>query len=464
MINEEGINEKTIINKNVINEIKINKRKNKDNIINENKIIEDEDKEEEKKKSIKKQEYKLTTNKINYHLTITIDDNYINFTLTPVNEIAYIYYKNKFSFKNIINILDLNIKAYNNLDKILELINDSFSKNKVLIKFDKNNNANILVKYPLGIKDYECLIPLKTADIDINKKFEIIFNEISLLKINRDSSIDDKIRNIETLLLNVKNYVNQKLQENQIIIDALEAKIQNNITNLEKNRKIINLLKLEIFKVNYSEMKNKIYDVFVGNDAKGKGFLTKIIDENDTFLFPVLITNSSTLTEPFLENKILLKNSDNEKIELDLNNRMKYSNKDYGITIIELNEKDTININQNNYLELDKKQINLNLNININSYIGESIYLLDNIDNILSYGTIKDIEQDKKYIFKFETLNSMGNNTFGLPIINIINNRIIGIYTQNNEDYFGVFLKYPLNSFIDSYYKSKISDFNKRYS
>ena len=53
--------------------------------------------------------------------------------------------------------------------------------------------------------------------------------------------------------------------------------------------------------------------------------------------------------------------------KINLNNRMKYTNKEYDITIIELKEKDNIK----NYLELDDNIIN-DLN---EEYIDKTIYI-----------------------------------------------------------------------------------------
>ena len=100
IINEEEVKDNN--NKNKINEIKISKgkikengineniienkiiEKGKENIINENKIIENE--EEEQFKTINEKEYELKMNKIKYLLTITLDDKYITFSLSPMNE------------------------------------------------------------------------------------------------------------------------------------------------------------------------------------------------------------------------------------------------------------------------------------------------------------------------------------------------------------------------------------------
>ena len=62
---------------------------------------------------------------------------------------------------------------------------------------------------------------------------------------------------------------------------------------------------------------------------------------------------------------ISINNDKNKYREIKLDNRMKYTNKDYDITIIEIKEEDKIN----NYLELDEIIINdIINNINKNIY------------------------------------------------------------------------------------------------
>ena len=78
---------------------------------------------------------------------------------------------------------------------------------------------------------------------------------------------------------------------------------------------------------------------------------------------------------------------------------MKYTNADYDITIIEINEKDQIK----NYMQLDDKIINDIINIkneNID-YKDETIYTMQYPEGQLSvsYGILKNIYEDKEYNF-----------------------------------------------------------------
>ena len=80
-------------------------------------------------------------------------------------------------------------------------------------------------------------------------------------------------------------------------------------------------------------------------------------------MLPVFITKNHIINKDLLNKKdtkitLYIKEEENEK-ELILNeNRKKYTNKEYDITIIEIKEEDNIN----NYLELDDIIINDVLN------------------------------------------------------------------------------------------------------
>ncbi len=182
--------------------------------------------DESKKKNITiKKEYNIDINNNKYNLIITLDDEFIEFKVYQLNDIKFIYYKNKFNLNNINNILDLSLNIYNNLEKVLQLIDLAYKNKKLLINIDINNKMNLIIRYQIGFMKHECLIPLIEKELDINEKFEIIFNEIILLKKLEDRRINEKFKKIEKLLLDIKYNVNKKFEENINFINLLK-KIQ----------------------------------------------------------------------------------------------------------------------------------------------------------------------------------------------------------------------------------------------
>jgi len=188
-------------------------------------------------------------------------------------------------------------------------------------------------------------------------------------------------------------------------------------------------------------------------DEQGTGFFCRIPFPNKKNMLPVLITNNHIINDKILykNNEIItLYMQEIGKKNIDLNNRLKYTNKEYDITIIELLEKDKIN----NYLKLDediitdiinKKDKNKNDN-----FIDKTLYALQYPESNLSvsYGILENICADKNYNFKHKCSTRKGSS--GSPIININNNKIIGIHKSTiNKCNMGTFLNYPIKDFIN---------------
>jgi NIMA (never in mitosis gene a)-related kinase len=133
-------------------------------------------------------------------------------------------------------------------------------------------------------------------------------------------------------------------------------------------------------------------------------------------------------------------NNDNEKIKIDLGIEREnfYFNKEYNTTFIEIKDKDNIK----NYLELDENIFNEN-----EYYENKSIYLLQYLykkEIHVSYGYINEINDKKeiKYICYTD------NGSIGSPILNIKNNKVIGIHT-------GIFNSGILLTYLTKDYRRK---------
>ena len=141
-------------------------------------------------------------------------------------------------------------------------------------------------------------------------------------------------------------------------------------------------------------------------------------------------------------------NDDNISKTITLNdNRKIYTNKEYDITIIEIKKaKDKIN----NFMDLDEKIFNINSN---KIYLNHSIYIpqYPNSDKaFVSYGIISKI--DKKNNINHYCCTEDGSS--GSPIINLLNNKIIGIHKEGSNRFqinYGTFLKDPIIEFINEY-------------
>ena len=171
------------------------------------------------------------------------------------------------------------------------------------------------------------------------------------------------------------------------------------------------------------QMEKSICKISIGK-VQGTGFFCKLPFSNKSNIFSVLITNNHILNDKILYktdakfNIYIEDENISKKIkEINLNNRLKYTNEEYDITIIEIKEDDGIK----DYLELDDtitKNIFKDWDDN-EKYIGETAYIIQYPEGELSvsYGIIQNIYEDKKYNFIHKCSTRFGSS--GSPILNI---------------------------------------------
>ena len=218
-----------------------------------------------------------------------------------------------------------------------------------------------------------------------------------------------------------------------------------NIISYESTQKIIEQMEKNVCKI-------KI------DDFQATGFFCKIPFPDKAHTLPTLITNNHVINNDLLNKKdsilsIKIKAEQDYKI-INLDKRIKFTNKNYDTTIIEIKETDEIK----NYLELDDKIIEniLNDKNNNSEFIDETIYVLQYPKGKLgvSFGILDSIPSEKKYNF-FHKCSTEGGSS-GSPILNS-NNKLIGIHKKggiNNKNNKGTFLNYPIKEFIKLNYKN----------
>ena len=192
-----------------------------------------------------------------------------------------------------------------------------------------------------------------------------------------------------------------------------------------------------------NQMKNSICKIKI-NQTNGTGFFCKIPYGNNTM--NVLMTNYHILNEKYY--------NQNEELDLFINDekdvriinlkikRITYFNDLYDLTLIELKEGDNIN----NYLELDD---NLFKNEIRAFYRNISIYVLQyplGNNAAVSYGLSNGINN-----YKINHTCSTEHGSSGSPILNLLNNKVIGIHKKvaiNFNYNIGTCLQFPLNDFF----------------
>jgi hypothetical protein len=158
----------------------------------------------------------------------------------------------------------------------MKLVDSCFSNNKLSIKFDINKDINIIIKYPILYDELECSLKLIKTESNINEKFEIILNEISLLKKDKNIEINEKFKNIEKLILDLKDNISKKLEDNLNMINELKDKIEKNKNNLINNNKEE--------KEKEKENNNKINKEFIEHKEKYEKTVNEILVEEKNCL------------------------------------------------------------------------------------------------------------------------------------------------------------------------------------
>ena len=197
------------------------------------------------------------------------------------------------------------------------------------------------------------------------------------------------------------------------------------------------------------QMKNCSCKIECIEKGNGSGFFCLIPFPNKAKLLPVLMTNNHVLPkEDIIKGKKIKINMKkiNFNILLDESRRV-YTNKNYDITIIEINNNDGLDFNK--FLEIDESIYKENLQ---EYFKNKSIYLIHHPkskeDPEFAVGTIKYIAIDSNDIY--HTCNSEPGSS-GSPILYLKTNKIIGIHkgsaSNNKKLNIGTFIKKPIEEF-----------------
>ena len=122
-------------------------------------------------KIINKKEYELKYENNIYNFQIQIDSNYIYFKIieNKDGDMVPTFYRNKFDLKTITYMLKLYSDIYNDLNKVITLLNDCYNANKIKLSI-KEKNVIIIITIISGNIEIDCPINL------IERKVELMIN------------------------------------------------------------------------------------------------------------------------------------------------------------------------------------------------------------------------------------------------------------------------------------------------
>ena len=193
-----------------------------------------------------------------------------------------------------------------------------------------------------------------------------------------------------------------------------EKCLKNHVKSITKN--VMKLL------IEYQEKRIcKIY----GNDGKkGTGFFC-IIPIDDWNELRVLMTNNHILGEKDIATgkkiNLTLDNDKEEKKIIINEKRIKYTNKEYDITIIEIKEDDRIKADS--FFDIDNKVFD-----DFKFYLKQTVYLFHypkGIETTFSEGILKNIHENR---YTMEHLCDSSEGSSGGPLINSLDYKVIGIH------------------------------------
>ena len=307
--------------------------------------------------------------KTNKKIKFSMNDKSINEEINVAEEdILY------FSERDEYDLVIIKINIEENYINYLELDDNLFNKNS---ERGYNEESIYILHYPNGLN----------ASVSFGYGIEVV-NEFDIShKCNTEPvSSGGPILNLSTnKVIGIhKAFVNSR---NGFNIGTL---LKNPLNIVKNKEKIV------------EQMKKAICKIVLEDGKEGTGFFCSIIN------YSLLITNNSFIDEAQLNKdnnkiKLYLGNNDESK-EIVLKDRIKYTNKEYNITLIEIKkeEKDEIgNIN----LEIDE---NINEN-KLSELIGETIYIIyHNKDkNIsVSYSILEKCQQNE---YNFKYISSINN-------------------------------------------------------
>ena len=193
-----------------------------------------------------------------------------------------------------------------------------------------------------------------------------------------------------------------------------------------------------------NQMKNCICKIKI-NQTNGTGFFCTIPYGNETM--NVLMTNNHIINKnDYNENNklnLFINDDKDAKILILKIERKTYFNEKYDLAMIELKEDDNIN----HFLELDDNLFKNEINA---FYEDISIYVIQyplGNNAAVSYGFSNGIND-----FEINHTCSTEHGSSGSPILNLSNNKIIGIHKQSAKNFnynIGTCLQFPLNDFFE---------------
>ena len=334
---------------------------------------------------IEHREFNFNIETDKYNLRIEIDQEYIHFILSKLNESLEYIYKNKMDLITIVNKFELNSSKYSNLELVLKIFDITYEKNKISININDDDSCYLIIKL-INIFEEETTkkIELYKEYMNNNDKFNILYTKIKLLNNSHRSSEDNtefenKLNELNKKEEEIKDILNKK----DNIIKEMKEKLknqENEIKNLNNNNNIDHLINKKI-----EEVENKLNNNNNINEIINKK-IEEVENKLNNNLNEKLDAIKRKLKEDIIKQNEENNNSNNKIKELDENYKKLIENIDF----IMGKEK---NIGKEIQREIKDNEL-LNNNEELNKIIKENKLIKEEISQIKN----KIDDYDKKLI------------------------------------------------------------------
>ena len=346
-------------------------------------------------------EYNIKCENENYILRIEIDNNYINFILTKLNEIVSSNYKNKYDLLSIVNKLALNPSKHTDLNEILEIFDKVYLKNKLSILKVDDNTVSLIIKFNIIFDEVTHELKLYKIYMNNNDKFNLLYNEIKILRQKIDVitvNKNDEIEKIKSKMKEMDLNLNKKSEE----IDSIKQSIEEKKLIINKQNEILIRQDNQIKEINNKLIEKENQIAVISNKLEEKEVVINNLD---------IILKNKEINDNEINNQ--MKNIINE-VNNDLN--LKYNELINLISNLEHNEF----IRKINYkFEKDPQDLKFRQNIN---------------DTNASYGWNDIFEVYISRKDNKEYLVSPNNNNYKLDVISLLENKItVSLKGHNNH-------------------------------
>ena len=206
---------------------------------------------------------------------------------------------------------------------------------------------------------------------------------------------------------------------------------------------------IDVLKAIIEQTEKSICKIICKNEGNGTGFFCSIPFPDKYNLLPVLITNNHLVDKnDIIEGNTIDLTLNNDKIPFKIkidNSRKVYTNKKYDITFIEIKTSDGFDLNS--FLDIDERILKNHSNKIFKKLSAYLIFYPSGKEVEYSTGLIKRISEDNN----IEHTCSIKPGSSGSPILNLNNNKVIGVHkgaaTNNKNWNLGTFIKEPINKF-----------------